>query len=218
MDLTVQPLPDTNGANVGSVDGNYVKDLDSLAQDWAAHRGAGLELRHKTGKVLNDQFGVPGETRQKRGDHTLKEAAEKLKTSQAEISRMRWLAHHFKSVEDLNDQHPNATTWTAVKEILSDLSPRSDGKGKASPESAAKSSGQKESATAKFPEIKKTFANLSSNLPAVTKELSEDEKKELLEKFRDLVKAFEECLNIRVSVEVKPVESVSPMPSIDAGL
>jgi hypothetical protein len=95
----------------------YLSRLDLLAERWQNYEGVGLEIRHEMGKLLNDSFGPPTK-RQDRGKGTLKEAAEKLKTTESELSRMRWFAHLFRSSEDLGENHTDVTTWTAVKQLL----------------------------------------------------------------------------------------------------
>jgi hypothetical protein len=94
--------------------------LAELTQLWQAHHRRGLEVRHQTGVLLNNHFGQPTE-RQAYGEATLKHCSASLGVAESDLSRMRWFAHHFESVEDLSNKHPTVTTWTKVKELLASL-------------------------------------------------------------------------------------------------
>jgi hypothetical protein len=101
----------------GSTDDALLQELKAL---WQTHRRRGLEVRHETGLALNRKFGPPA-VRQAYRREVLKHYSECLGISQSELSRMRGLAHHFPSLEDLKASHPDVTTWTEVKELLASL-------------------------------------------------------------------------------------------------
>jgi len=94
--------------------------LHELWQLWQAHHRRGLEVRHQTGLILNRRFGPPTE-RQAYGEATLKRYSERLGVSESDLSRMRWFAHRFESLEAMRAEHPQVTSWTAVKELLASL-------------------------------------------------------------------------------------------------
>src|SRR3954454_14997824 len=115
---------DTSAAVIGSggdqrtiTREEFLRRLGQLAEKWQARHGAGLEIRHETGKLLNERFGPPT-AKQKRGEGVLKEVVERLQVAESELSRMRRFAFHFESVKAQKEKYPEATTWTAVKDLL----------------------------------------------------------------------------------------------------
>jgi GGDEF domain-containing protein len=183
--------------------------LGHLAEKWRTHRGADLEIRHETGKLLNDHFGPP-DTRQKRGEGVLKEAAERLRTTESELSRMRRFASSFESFADLMEKYPDATTWTAVKGLLPKLKPQGGRQTGGSGNGTASSGGRKQARPVQFGRVKQALANLSSKLRKAREVLSEDEKKELRQQFQELAKAISDCLQIPVSVGQVSAETAPP--------
>jgi hypothetical protein len=103
----------------GGIDNNKVS-FQQLSRRWRSSHRNGLELRLFTGLWLNDQHGPPT-SRQDYGPGTLKKYQTSLGVGESDVSRMRWFAHEFKSVKDFLVQHPTATTWTKVKEVLAQL-------------------------------------------------------------------------------------------------
>jgi len=94
--------------------------LQKLTRLWDTHRRRGLVVRHKMGRLMNERFGPPTQ-RQKRGANTLRGYSKALGVSEADVSRMRWFAEHFGTVEDLKSAHPIVSTWTQVKVLLASL-------------------------------------------------------------------------------------------------
>ena len=172
----------------------YLTHLDNLSREWKTSHKEGLKLRLKTGQLLNGHFGNPFESRQKRGERKLEEAARKLGVAESELSRMRHFAHHFDSILDLEVKHPEAKTWSAVKDLLPGLRP--GGK-------------QTKSGGVSFKRTKRALSDLSSKLLAV-EEPSESEKKDLREAFMGLVKVLEERFQILIHVGDAPED---PVPS-----
>ena len=116
----------TDAERGAQTDDSLLAELKKLWQD--GHR-SDVSLRHLTGAKLNTHFGPPT-VRQSYGPATLKTHAENLGVAESDLSRMRWFAHHFKSVDDLRGGHPDVTTWTQVKVLLATLAkPKRAGKG-----------------------------------------------------------------------------------------
>jgi len=107
--------------NSGANDNNDQVLLNELLPLWQDHQNRGLDLRHRTGARINAVYGPPTERQAYRGA-TLQRHSEMLGVSESDISRMRWFAHHFSSVEDLKTKHPTATSWTKVKTLIAQLS------------------------------------------------------------------------------------------------
>jgi len=94
--------------------------FNELSKLWQNHHSRGLKLRHLTGTRLNDRFGPPTE-RQAYGKATSQQLSEKLGVAESDLSRMRWFAHHFGSVQELKEKHPTVTNWTKVKMLIAQL-------------------------------------------------------------------------------------------------
>jgi uncharacterized tellurite resistance protein B-like protein len=179
----------------------YNKRLGELVKRWKTQHAADLEIRYQTGALLNERYGPP-ETRQERGEEVFKELAEKLGTSQSDVSRMRRFANLFSSFEDFRADHPEATTWSAVKELL--------------PKRKQKAENRRPRKASSVKKAKRLFDDLASTFSEVSTDLSDTEKRELVEKLWELVKAVENRLRIQVSV--RPVSEfstpASPISSI----
>jgi len=91
--------------------------FDPVVEEWRTHDGKDLTIRHKTGRLLNEFMGDP-KSRAKRGEGVAEKAAQRLGITKSEISRMRWFAHFFTSLEGLKEGYPGATSWTAVKGLI----------------------------------------------------------------------------------------------------
>jgi len=189
----------------------FNQQLGQLAEKWRSHHGAGLEIRHETGKLLNDRYGPPSK-RQKRGEEVLKQAVKLLQTDESELSRMRRFAFSFESVEVLKEKHPEATTWTAVKALLPKLKSQGGKQKGKSGNGAAKPVGRKQAQPVKFGRVRQSLEALTSKLRKVRLNFSADEKKELLAQFQELVKVMEHCLHISVSVGQVSAEVAEPAP------
>jgi len=166
---------------------DFKSELASLSKRWSTHLRRGLEIRHDTGKLLNRRYGPPTQ-RQERGKQVLKEVGERLKLPASELSRMRWFAHHFKTLNDLRDKRPFATNWTAVKMLLPTLM-------QGCKEAEQRATDVASSARSRqLRGLSQSLGNLSSRLSKLTAELTPDEKKELLAKFEEVAQAFQKCL------------------------
>jgi len=95
----------------------FGRQFSKLVRRWKKHHKDDLVLRLKTGQLLNLRYGEPNR-RQCRGDCVIAEDARKLGLHVSEVSRMRWFAYRFPSVEELWEKHPKATKWTQVRNLL----------------------------------------------------------------------------------------------------
>jgi hypothetical protein len=203
MDL----LSSVNGSGVAQEtipDAEFSSQLDQLAEKWGDLKAKGIELRHQTGVLLNQRFGIP-EKRQVRGEEVLKQAAEKLGFKESDLYRMRQFAYQFKSIEDFKQTHSEVTTWTAIKEMLPKLSNRG-GQRKTQGMDGVCPLPERKAPAYRPKDMSKTLEDLSSMFKQVEINLSEQDQKDLLEKFEELVKAVECRLKIRVSLEKEPVK------------
>jgi ElaB/YqjD/DUF883 family membrane-anchored ribosome-binding protein len=184
----------------------FESQIGKLAERWLAHHRVDLALRHETGRSLNDLFGTPDQ-RQRRGEGTLKDAAERLRISQSEISRMRRFAFHYQSVKDWNDKYPDAVSWTDVKGLLP----------KEKLGSGANGARVRRNNRPNSKPVSRSLTALTSQLRKVLKchqAPSEEQKQELQAKFQDLVKAVEDCLHVRLAFQqasAETIPSVSPV-------
>jgi len=158
--------------------------LDQLAELWTSHQRAALEVRFRTGKLLNERFGEPT-TRQARGAGLLKAAAERLGVAESELSRMRNVAHHFESLEEFVQKH-GTKTWTEVKDLLPAL--------KAAKSEAAKPKAAKpdaESGSKSRKDVTRFHKRCCRRIDALTERLTRDETNGLNQSQRE---AFRVCL------------------------
>jgi hypothetical protein len=101
--------------------------LDQLEKLWWPNRMDGLNVRWKMGSLLNEHLGPPT-VRQAHGKRILKHAAERLQIAESDLSRMRWFAVLFPSVEDWQAKYPEARSWTKVKKLLPKVNAAAHGK------------------------------------------------------------------------------------------
>jgi hypothetical protein len=105
------------------LEGDVQALFDQLAELWRVHHHEGFETRHRTGVLLNERLGPPTERKPYR-ERVLERASRECKVHVSDLSRMRWFAHLFKTLEDFERAHPQVNTWTGFKELLPDLKPR----------------------------------------------------------------------------------------------
>jgi len=184
--------------------------VSELARQWNSYREEGLEIRHKTGKLLNDHFGSPDAVRQTYGEGTLKAAGKQLGLSESEISRMRWFAHRFVTLKDLEAASPKAKTWTAVKKLLPKLRPEGQAQKEEPSDGAAHTAKVVEATPPCLDVVKRALADLSSTLRQVQQDLTEEEKEDLFEQFKEVARVVGDCLKIHVSVGQVPAGETPP--------
>jgi len=175
----------------------FTERLAELAAKWGKNRDADLALRLETGTLLNAHFGSP-EERKNRGRKQLKQAADQLRLSESELSRMRRFAIYFESVEDLKRKYSSVRTWTEVKELLPRLN--SGGAGGGAEGGGADAPATEGPKAPTFKALKRALKELSTDIRAGNGGLTEQQKTELLATFQELAKAVEDCLKVRVSV------------------
>jgi len=121
----LNPISKTSTAdNDGANDNKF--PFKKLSLMWQNDHRDNLKLRHFTGSWLNDRHGPPTR-RQAYGKATLQQYIEKLGVAESDLSRMRWFAFYFKSLEELKEKEPTVTTWTKVKDVIARLrNPKAD--------------------------------------------------------------------------------------------
>jgi hypothetical protein len=148
--------------------------------------------------MLNERLGPPTE-RLPQGEQTLKNAAGRLAISESELSRMRWLAHLFTSVEDLKQREPECDSWTKFKQRLPGLKP-----GGGDSAASEKSTGA-------------ALRGVIKSLESVTKRVrengfapSEDERKRVQTAIEALAEAVSDRFGIQVRIEPEPMIGLPP--------
>jgi len=120
--------------------GSYLEEFRQIftpyVNKWKTHQGADLGMRLETGQAINGFIGGP-DKRFMRGAGVVENAADWLGITPGEVSRLRWFAHHFESLEDLKDRYSEATSWAAVKAILPKLNAERQGLKKGQGEGAS---------------------------------------------------------------------------------
>jgi len=204
MDIPI-PTSESNGAQGTISDDQFAQRLNELVEKWADHRRVDLELRYQTGQLLNERYGSP-DKRQNRGKGILERVAEQLGVAVSELSRMRSFAYNFKTSQDLENRFPEVKTWTAVKELLPKLRQPLEPKEYPSGNGTHKQPKRVGRKTSRMKKLRRFLRTLSSSLPKTDNGLSGDERRELVERFKELAEAVEDCLKIRVSVNDAPAE------------
>jgi len=146
MVSSVTSPPLTNGQTVCNTQNHAQEDkqlLLRLEKLWKSHLKCDLEVRWKTGDLLNRRLGAPTE-RLAHGQQVLKKVARQLQIAESDLSRMRWFAHLFQSVVDFQEKHPSTGSWTKVKELIPGLTAAGDSDGVKSPTEEKSSGGEKD--------------------------------------------------------------------------
>jgi len=163
--------------------------VDRLVDLWRENWKRDLEVRLQTGLLLNEHFGHPDSERQARGQEVLKMVAERLQTSQSEISRMRRFALYFKSLEELKDKNPDVDNWTHVKALLPTL--KHGGKGTVS---------KAGSLPAILSGLTKSLQNLVSRVSQVQKDPGDEWRQDFVEMLQEFAEAVPDCLKVHLVV------------------
>jgi len=114
--------------------------LRTLARLWRSHDKRDLLVRWRTGNLLNARLGNPT-MRLPHGEKILKKAAKLLQMAESDLSRMRWFAFLFGSIQDFRQKHPNIYFWTKVKELIPRVAATEKGEGAGSSEEEKSSDG-----------------------------------------------------------------------------
>jgi hypothetical protein len=165
-------------------------DLDQLAEMWASHQQRGLEIRFRTGKLLNEQFNAPS-TRQARGAEVMKQAAERLRIALSELSRMRNFASLFESLEEFVRQH-GTKTWTEVKALLPKLKAKPKHEGGSKPRKDVTRSHKR--SCQRIDALTKRLERVEAN------DLSESQRGELQARLENLAEVARTRLGLAVAV------------------
>jgi hypothetical protein len=216
---TCPQSPGSNGDQGTISELDFHDRLDKLAGRWNSSREKDLQLRYRTGALLNKRFGSP-ENRQSRNAEVLKQAADRLQLAVSEVCRMRHFAFHFQSFQDFKAKHPQATTWTAVKELLPKVKPHGGQHKGQPPASAAQTTKRRKPKAPKLGVLKQALRSLSTQVRHAPTGLTDAQKKDLVERFMALAKAVTDCLQIKVSVGQVPAEetsSAAPMEQSSGG-
>jgi len=167
--------------------------LCQLEELWQPHCDKGLEVRLEMGSLLNTEVGPPTE-RKAYGKKIMPLAAQRLGLTTGELSRLRWFAHHFESVEDLSSKHPKVKSWKAVKVLLAKLAPKK-GKGKKGKSKAKK-------ATPRLcQKVTSSLEAAAQNLRQLGSRPGGEDADKLLEKIQAFVEVVNSCLQVRLTFE-----------------
>lgn len=175
----------------------FERKLESLVQEYYSLDRSDLEVKYKTGTLLNQHLGDPA-TRAKRGAEVVKNAAERLGTTKSDISRVRWFAYLFSSIQDLGDKYPKAKSWTAVKGILPEA--RREAMPEAMPKGKTQGAGTKSRAAnrikvLKLKKVECLLNQLQKLITGVNEHLDKVEQADLQSKISDTAEKIRICLS-----------------------
>lgn len=80
-----------------------------------------VSVRFSIGRVLVKHLGNKSGKPLQYGAYKVEELAEKLNTSTTAVYNMWYLGTRFKRIADFRKKYPDATTWSAVCEVLQNL-------------------------------------------------------------------------------------------------
>lgn len=192
MTVTSKSVDQLNSNGTTNMDKTLSKEafearLALLVDRWNAHQDKDLAIRHETGALLNLRYGHPSQ-RQRRGAKTMKKVSERLGILESELSRIRWFANHFKSMDDLRAGYPDVKNWTQVRNLLCKLS--KGGKATVAP--------AMEKPNAVFRKVHRALAALTSAFKGFGTAPSPKDRKELRGGLQDFVSALPPGLGIRL--------------------
>jgi len=86
---------------------------------WHHHQLKGLKLRHLIGKRLNKKLGPPSK-RQPYAEAVVKRVAKALGIDETNLCRFRRFAEKFSTFQKFCEQHPEVTSWTGVRALITE--------------------------------------------------------------------------------------------------
>jgi len=205
-------MPNPTGSDVngnGTEGGHraYTEDdlrlFGQLAALWQDHHRQDLKTRHRTGALLNERLGPPDEA-QAYGQGILKRAREVSGMAQSELSRMRWFAHLFDTLDRFQKEHSGVKSWTEVKGMLPGLKPCKGGKagGQTTTPSRTATGG-----------VTRSLTGLIKKLKGM-KPIPEGRRSEALRgKLKELIEVATNCLANRTSSPASETDSSPGLPA-----
>lgn len=91
-----------------------VKQLSSI---WRKHQKKGIEVRYRIGELLNKKL---GSERQQYAKSVVKRVANELGINETNVCRFRRFAEKFATYEEFCDRHPDVTSWTGVRDLITE--------------------------------------------------------------------------------------------------
>jgi len=202
MTLTpdVLPISDNSGVNHDQ-ECLDPQPPDDLVKRWQLEHVNGLELRHETGAWLNHLLGAPT-VRLDHGQRVLKRVGKVLRTSESELSRMRWLVHFFPDRANLQRGKLKLVSWTHFKRVLPRLRSSEGLETKQYPSGASR-------------DVVKTIARslrkMASRLRGQDNWPGDAEGGVVLEGLRELVEVISSSFGIHVRLVVSEVPITDPV-------
>jgi hypothetical protein len=194
--LKVHPANGTENVD-RALSGSERKQLDRLVALWKSDAERGLQVRHRTGRVLNRQLGPPTK-RKARGRRVLEMYGKELGIAPSDLNRMGWFAHLFPGYSDFRAKHPEIDSWTKFKTALPSLKPAEGGQARkpvANPSRPA------------FGGVARSLASLTAKLNGLGNRPVGAERDRLVSALRELAEAATRRLKIRVEVSVGSKDS-----------
>ena len=163
------------------------RTISKLVKLWTPYHRGSLEVRHETGRVLNDLVGPPSQ-RQPYGEGVLTQVAKQIGVSRSEISRMRKFAEAIPDLRAFRRDNPTCNTWTKVKVHLATI-----GKG-----------GQPDSDTARpaSPTVRacKSIRSLVKKVKRIEPVSKRGNRKQVVDALEELANALREAFHVRLQV------------------
>ncbi|QDU96232.1 DUF1016 domain-containing protein [Lignipirellula cremea] len=91
--------------------------IKRLSLIWRNHQKKGIEVRYRIGELLNKKL---GSERQKYAKSVVKRVAIELGINATNVCRFQRFAEKFATYEAFCDQHPTVTSWTGVRDLITE--------------------------------------------------------------------------------------------------
>jgi hypothetical protein len=197
--IKVHPANGTDNVDQALTDQER-KQLDRLVALWKSDAERGLQVRHRTGRVLNRQLGPPTE-RKARGRRVLEMYGKELGIAPSDLNRMGWFAHLSPDYSDFRAKHPEIDSWTKFKTALPSLNPAKGGKARKPVANPSRPAARG---------VAQAIAGLTTKLNGLDIRPVGADREKLVSALRELAKAASSRLKIRVEVAVG-VKDIKPV-------
>ena len=111
--------PTTSSTKSDTLKPKHVQMIKELCSLWRCHQANGIKIRHQIGKRLNKELGPPSQ-RQPYKATVVSQAAKELGVNITNVYRFRRFAEKFSTYKKFCKEHPDATSWTAARALITE--------------------------------------------------------------------------------------------------
>jgi len=164
------------------------------------HRQPGLQSFHEMGRILNTL--APPSRMTARHHDTMDRVAKAIGVDKRELTYAQWVAHHFRTVKDLEARHPGAKNWSRAKLLeFAYLLRKSEVPDGYEPKRGASRRSVKVRSRSTIGSLK-TAEEKIADLDGIELEQSEEDWERVFKAIRELLRAAESRLDVRFRVRL----------------